>query len=81
MSIVRFIKEGQFPAPFFVQCFMKEDGSTVEIKYKLLRVEGAKAIYEYVNTKRTMEDADWKKDGEAVASETHQQDPEQDSKN
>lgn len=69
MSIVRFIKEGQPPAPFFVQCFMKEDGSTVEIKYKLLRVEGAKAIYEYV------------KDGGNVVSETHQQDPEQDSKN
>lgn len=69
MSIVRFIKEGQFPAPFFVQCFMKEDGSMVELKYKLLRVEGAKAIYRYI------------KDGEAVASETHQQDPEQDSKN
>ena len=46
--MIRFVEDGKSPPPFFVQCLMMEDGRIVEYKYRLLRIEGAKAIYGYM---------------------------------
>lgn len=50
MSLIRFIEDGTSPAPFFVQTMLMADGRVVEFNYRLARIEGRKAIYEYLKT-------------------------------